>query len=100
MNATTEFELLKSSVEESRALVVARPKTGRTNQIRLHLWDCGYPILGDPTYLPDRQVGVNQTSSVKDEPMQLHARRIEFVHPVSGESIEFMAPDPDWIKGF
>lgn len=98
--ALTEFELLKSNVEESQALVVARPKTGRTNQIRLHLWDCGYPILGDPTYLPDRQVGVNQTSSVKDEPMQLHARRIEFVHPVSGESIEFMAPDPDWIKGF
>jgi RluA family pseudouridine synthase len=80
------------------SLLKAMPKTGRTNQIRLHLWDAGFPIVGDPTYLRDGQLGVNQTLGMNDTPMQLHALRIAFVHPLSKKEVAFEAEAPQWAK--
>lgn len=97
LEAFTEFQLLES-FPDGTSLVEARPITGRTNQIRLHLWDQGLPIVGDPVYLPDRRMGRTQTLSVEDPPMCLHAVSIQFMHPSSGEMIFFEDRPPDWAR--
>ena len=79
---------------DGTSLLEARPVTGRTNQIRIHLWDAGYPVVGDPLYLPGRVLGKTQTLSVGDPPLHLHAFRIAFRHPVTGERMEFSEMPP------
>jgi 23S rRNA pseudouridine1911/1915/1917 synthase len=67
------------------ALVEARPRTGRTHQIRVHLAAIGHPIAGDRIY----------GHAARDLPRQfLHAWRIVFTHPHTGERVEFEAPLP------
>lgn len=92
----TDFRVLARSESGNCTLVEARPLTGRTNQIRIHLWHLGYPVIGDPTYRPNQATGQTQTLSISEEPMCLHARKIEFQHPATGLPIEFIAPVPDW----
>ncbi len=77
---------------DGTALLSAEPITGRTHQIRLHLWHLGHPIVGDPTYLPGGAMGTRQTLSPEDPPMALQACRLSFVHPISGARMEFHAP--------
>ncbi|MFM7261768.1 MAG: hypothetical protein ACKO3W_14320 [bacterium] len=74
----------------------AQPRTGRTNQIRVHLWHLGFPIVGDAAYLADGAVGETQTLTVDDPPLCLHAHRIAFHHPLSKERVEFEAEPPAW----
>ena len=93
--ARTEFRLLQR-LSDGTSLLEARPLTGRTNQIRVHLWHLGLPVCGDATYLPDRQLGRTQTLAVGDPPLCLHASRAKFLHPSSGEPVEFNAPLPAW----
>lgn len=92
--ARTEFRVLSRDADGS-ALLEARPITGRTNQIRIHLWQLGFPILGDPTYLPGGAVGDTQTLAVGAAPMCLHAARVSFVHPLSKERVTFESK-PTW----
>jgi 23S rRNA pseudouridine1911/1915/1917 synthase len=68
------------------ALVECRLETGRTHQIRVHLAHAGYPILGDPVY------GVPVPGMGRQA---LHAARLEFTHPRTGERLRFAAPPPD-----
>jgi 23S rRNA-/tRNA-specific pseudouridylate synthase len=70
-------------------LLEARPITGRTNQIRVHLWQLGLPICGDATYLPGRQLGDTQTLAVDAAPLQLRAWRLSFDHPLRKERLIF-----------
>jgi 23S rRNA pseudouridine1911/1915/1917 synthase len=72
------------------ALVEARPETGRTHQLRVHLAHLGAPLLGDARYGGPRRVG-----EVAIPRVMLHARRLELVHPVTGAPIAFEAPVPD-----
>ncbi|HRX81844.1 MAG TPA: hypothetical protein P5307_22400, partial [Pirellulaceae bacterium] len=51
-------------------------------------------------YLPNQQVGPKQTLSLTDPPLCLHAWRITFTHPLSGERVHFEAPLPNWAKDF
>lgn len=95
LESHTEFSTL-ARLDDSTALVEARPITGRTNQIRLHLWHLNMPVCGDPLYLPDREVGGRQTLDVSDPPLCLHAWRIAFAHPRSNELVQFEAPLPSW----
>jgi 23S rRNA pseudouridine955/2504/2580 synthase len=73
-------------------------KTGRTHQIRVHLTDAGHPIAGDPKYgdfaLNHALARGQHVASLRFERMFLHARRLRFVHPASGEPIELEAPLP------
>jgi 23S rRNA pseudouridine955/2504/2580 synthase len=65
-------------------------KTGRTHQIRVHLQDYGHPILGDDKYgnsQLDKKIGAKR--------LMLHAFRLIFHHPVSGEKIQIQAPLPE-----
>lgn len=93
--ARTEFELLERFADET-ALLLVRPLTGRTNQIRLHLAHVGYPICGDPLYQGGDQIGDRQTLSLGDPPLCLHAWRIELSHPATEQPITFQAPRPAW----
>jgi 23S rRNA pseudouridine1911/1915/1917 synthase len=72
-------------------LVEALPQTGRTHQIRVHLANRGHPILGDRTYGGTRGVGLD---GIRIERPMLHAARLGFVHPETGEPMEFEAPPP------
>lgn len=67
-------------------LLEVNPKTGRHHQIRVQLAKIGCPIKGDVKY------GFNRTN--KNASIHLHARKIEFVHPVKKEAICIIAPTP------
>ncbi len=81
-DAVTDYELLSSS--EGYSLIACMPHTGRTHQIRVHLQHLGHPIVGDPLY------------GKRDhfERHLLHAWKLEFTHPSTGEILRCMAPLP------
>ncbi|MGZ5545764.1 MAG: oxygen-dependent tRNA uridine(34) hydroxylase TrhO [Limisphaerales bacterium] len=93
--ARTEFKVLKRDADGTTLLEVI-PLTGRTNQIRIHLWELGFPICGDPVYLPGKQLGTTQTLAVTDIPLCLHAWKLEFTHPLTKEPMALVAPEPEW----
>ncbi len=81
------------------ALVVAKPKTGRTHQIRVHLAHWGYAVLADRLYSGRAKIFRSQISKDRKEDevvlldrQALHAQNIEFAHPASGERMSISAP--------
>jgi UPF0176 protein len=95
--ARTEFQVCHR-LPDGTTLLEAFPITGRTNQIRVHLWELGLPICGDPIYLPDRKLGPVQTLCPADPPLCLHAWRLELSHPLTRERLRFVAPPPAWSE--
>ena len=67
-----------------------RLETGRTHQIRVHLASIGHPLLGDVVY-------GNKKPYLGLEGQCLHARRLSFVHPATGERVTVECPLPDWF---
>lgn len=88
--ARTEF-LVRHRGDDGTSLLEARLDTGRTNQIRIHLWQAGYPVCGDPAYLPDGRIGDTQTLPPGSPPLQLHAVRLVCRHPADGRPLEFLS---------
>ncbi len=77
-------------------------KTGRTHQIRVHLASAGYPILGDDKYGDfelNKTLGRNDRSSALRR-MFLHAWRLKFCHPASGQVMQLMADLPAELEEF
>ena len=87
--AATEVEVCERLGE--RTLVEARPRTGRTHQIRVHLSAIGHPVLGDRTY----GGGGEEASRLGLTRPFLHSWKIAFDHPVTGERVELEDPLPD-----
>ncbi len=90
-NAVTHFEV----VERFNGFTLLRVKleTGRTHQIRVHMSYRGNPVAGDVVYgNPKKTYGL--------EGQCLHAAVIGFIHPVSGEYLEFESELPDYFKDF
>ncbi len=81
--AVTQFRVLKQS--NTYTLVELHPKTGRRNQLRVHLADVHCPIVGDDKY------GA-RTNPVGR--LGLHASSLQFHHPTSGERVRFQSPLP------
>lgn len=92
VEAKTEFSLLSRGAHTF--LVEARPFTGRTHQIRVHLAGLGLPLLGDVLY-----GGPASWQGQDILRVMLHAQRLEIPHPVTRESLVFEAPvPPDFAK--
>lgn len=96
--ARTKFRVLERFGDRT-TLVEARPTTGRTNQIRLHLAHLGWPVCGDRAYLGGGEIGETQTCSIDDPPLCLHARRIALMHPLTHERVAFESDAPAWALG-
>ena len=79
--AVTDYKVLQR--QNGFTYVELYPRTGRTNQLRVHLSWLGYPVLGDWLY-----------KGATAERLMLHARRLEFKHPFTGRAIMFEAPGP------
>ena len=94
--ARTEFSV-KQRLADGTTLLEGRPITGRTNQIRIHLWHLGFPICGETTYLEGGRIGTQQTLGIGDPPLCLHAMSIAFAHPSTKAPMEFSSPPPDWF---
>ncbi|HEY0556867.1 MAG TPA: RluA family pseudouridine synthase, partial [Thermoanaerobaculia bacterium] len=80
-------------------LLGCRLVTGRTHQIRVHLQAQGWPLVGDPLYGEPRWKGIADegvAAACRGFGRQaLHARRLSFLHPATGERITIVAPLPD-----
>jgi 23S rRNA pseudouridine1911/1915/1917 synthase len=83
--ARTHFEVLELLSAESYLEV--RLETGRTHQIRAHFSAIGHPLAGDTTYGGERKYDL--------ERQFLHAHRLAFAHPRSGEPMSFSSELPD-----
>lgn len=89
--------LVLSRYSDGTSLILARPVTGRTNQIRAHLWHLGFPICGDPAYLPGSHLGTNRTLGPHEPPLCLHAESIQ-LRDADGRERTFQAPRPAWAE--
>ena len=82
------------------SLVTCRLETGRTHQIRVHMAHVGHALVGDPVYggrrkVSDKTLGQDLAERINGFPRQaLHAARLGFVHPVTGDALEFQADLP------
>jgi UPF0176 protein len=95
--ARTEFEVLARH-GDGTTLLQARLLTGRTNQIRLHLRHLGFPVLGDPVYRADGETPVTQTLGLDDPPLELHAWKLSFLHPLTGTRMYFEAEPVERLR--
>lgn len=80
--AVTDYKVLER--KNGFTYIELYPRTGRTNQLRVHLSWLGYPVLGDWLY-----------RGATADRLMLHARRIEFNHPLTGKKLKFEAPVPN-----
>jgi len=82
--AVTHFEIERALPRTT--LLRVRLETGRTHQIRAHLQAIGHPVVGDPEYGTPGRLGL--------ERQFLHATRLAFAHPVTGEPVDVSSPLP------
>ena len=89
-NAHTEFKV-KRRYKEGYTLIEVLLKTGRTHQIRVHMSQIGYPVVGDSAYSSGKNpFGVTS--------QMLHSHILGFNHPTKNEWMEFEAPLPDYFN--
>jgi 23S rRNA pseudouridine955/2504/2580 synthase len=96
MAAVTRVRVLKKSAQFSFLEVALL--TGRTHQIRVHLAHAGHPILGDEKYGDFKLNRELEKAGVRR--LFLHASRLAFSHPLTGERLELKAPLPAEMKKF
>lgn len=84
-HAVTHFKVLERF--PGYTLVSCRLETGRTHQIRVHFQYIGHPLAGDPVYGPKK--------TLPGHGQFLHAAKLGFTHPTSGQWLEFSAPVPE-----
>ncbi len=87
----------------SFTLLEIYPQTGRTHQIRVHLSSIGHPILGDPLYGRKGKPGMIHDPGLREcikrmNRQGLHAHRLGFNHPRTGEKVKFVSPIPQDMK--
>lgn len=88
-NAITHFKVLKRY--NNYTLLELKIDTGRTHQIRVHMSYIGHPVVGDSVYS-------NGKNEFGVEGQMLHARYLEFKHPITGEELKLEAPIPNYFE--
>jgi len=88
-NAITHFKVLKKY--EKYTYIELNIETGRTHQIRVHMAEIGYPIVGDVVY----SNGKNQFGVIGQ---MLHSYNLQFMHPTTGEKMNLTAPIPKYFE--
>lgn len=86
--AVTHYHVLKR--ENGISLLTLWLETGRTHQIRVHMKQLGYPLLGDFLYYPEGMELIQRQA--------LHSYRLSFPHPITGEQMHITAPVPEDIR--
>ncbi|SRR5579871_148260 len=106
-DSITEFELVEA--KKGFSLVQAKPLTGRTHQIRVHLEHLGFPIVGDKLYAGNDETFLHFYENDWDDwvkgrvllpRLALHAFKLEFPHPVDGKRMSFEDPLAKDLKDF
>ncbi|WP_238996480.1 RluA family pseudouridine synthase [Paenibacillus pinistramenti] len=87
--AVTHFQVVERFGDYT--LLELKLETGRTHQIRVHMKFIGHPLVGDPMY--------GRSKGLKMDGQALHAAVLGFIHPRSGEYLEFKAPIPEDMEG-
>lgn len=87
-HAVTHFKVI--SKNSAFSLVECQLETGRTHQIRVHFEYIKHPLVGDPKYFSRKNAG--------GEGQYLHAYKLGFIHPRTGEYLEFNAPLPEYFE--
>ena len=85
-SALTHWEIIKP-LGNNTSLIELKPHTGRSHQLRLHMFSLGYPILGDNLY------GSEQTHAMSPR-LLLHATQLSFTHPFNDQFIDIICPSP------
>jgi tRNA pseudouridine32 synthase/23S rRNA pseudouridine746 synthase len=83
-SSLTRYRLLTLDAPTDASRVELEPVTGRTHQLRVHMATIGHPILGDALY----------GDAASAPRLLLHASSLCFLHPLSGESLNFNNPPP------
>ncbi len=87
-HSSTFFTTVQRQKAENTTRVLLEPHTGRSHQLRMHMWQIGHAILGDEFYFHDN-------SQKKSKRLMLHATSLEFNHPCSGKFLIIESP-PDF----
>lgn len=87
--AVTHYKVLERF--DKYTYIECQLETGRTHQIRVHMTSIGHPLLGDEVY-------GNAKCPFKLEGQTLHAMTIGFIHPTTGEYVEYEAPLPEYFE--
>ncbi|MBM3246260.1 MAG: RluA family pseudouridine synthase [Candidatus Omnitrophica bacterium] len=90
--AVTQYRVIQK--RKGFTILEARPLTGRTNQLRIHFKAIGHPILGDTKFALRREF------KVKARRLCLHARALEFIHPINKKIISLRAELPKDLQEF
>ncbi|MEO8061539.1 MAG: 23S rRNA pseudouridine(1911/1915/1917) synthase RluD [Pseudomonadota bacterium] len=100
--AVTHYRIEKRF--RAHTLARVRLETGRTHQIRVHLAHVNYPIVGDPVYGGRKRLPAGASAALKSalegfHRQALHAARLSFAHPKTGEPVSYEAPIPADLAG-
>ncbi len=82
--ALTRWKRLEQTEDYTR--VELYPQTGRSHQLRIHMLNLGHAIIGDPFYAPE--------SAKENDRLMLHARELDFNHPITEERMQFKLAAP------
>ena len=96
--AITHYKL--AEYKNGHSLLSIHLETGRTHQIRVHMKYIGFPLIGDSLYNPAYANLQNATPGTAHAPADiahqaLHSHKLQFVHPITGQAMEFVAPLPE-----
>ena len=95
-HAVTHYETLRALTHAS--LIECRLETGRTHQVRVHCASIGHALLGDPVYGRTPKALRPLLEELGFAHQALHAARLGFRHPISGESLDFCAEPPSDMR--
>ena len=89
--AITHFKVIERFPKYNCTLLEIKIETGRTHQIRVHMAEIGYPVVGDAVYS-------NGKNEFGIEGQMLHAYKLEFMHPITNKHMELTAPLPQYFE--